>query len=984
MQKYTKLLIVLPCHSLEDFPIHHHGNEAANLLANWTALWHPALIASSERKPDWQQADNPDVALERDPLEADDTEPVDRSQPEAEGICLALIPSVAESMMDPELLVNLEKHNAIVISNKSSRAQIVQHALEANEHAKRLNEKLDPELVRDFLALGYAFLQTQIMTRQLRYSSNLDEEYFSESVVAASKLATQGKTKKAQEALVRCFDLLLEEKNGYYPVEPELIDVVLTAPTTLGKSLHRQLDVAHPLNVLLTGANGEKLVADHAETAAKLNRSVKQKKVTLIGGLGDELPDSLIATESTLNQLLLGRGAIKKQFDVEPLVFMRRRFGLTPATPGLLDRLNFVGAIHATLDDGKFPNSSSCNIRWTGDDERAVLAIGDLPLSANDAGSFIGLGVRLGEAIDSAHIAAAVFVHWPGKTCESFEDLLRISNYGPLLGNFVGLNEYFESVYDPGYGDTFAADEYKQPFLKQAVEQGSPQPISKFTKYWQRFYKLGAARALLVQACARSGLDYETSAEFQNQFGALQSSIEAALNVVLPNDSEIDEQLDSLHAALKLVGQPNSDPSAESNSVEIINPTSFRRRVSVEANSITNGTLKHDPPVVVCDSTDSSSHWVVELPPMGSTVIDLTSPNPKDVLKSDPVIGEELTLRNEFFEVQVDENTGGILGIQLYRTRVNLASQQLAIRIPAQRDAARQPLANARYTTMVADDIKLVMDSRLAGTIISKGRLLDADAVVAEFEQTICVTRGQRVIEVEVEVSPREPLTESINHYVCSRLAWKSEASRIVANAGETRQEINSDWFHATNFMEVIQDDNRLTMLTGGLPFHRRTSRRMVDSLLMVGREQQRRYQFGLGVNVPYAMATAVGRLTPAVQIDSAEVLGGKNSTRWLFHFDNKNILVTWWQPLYDDPSQADQLPNGQSKWTGIQIRLRETEGRSGKLSIRCPRPIASGDQVNFVGKVLQSLLVAEDDPAKLILEFGRFDYFQILIRWKI
>ena len=65
MQKYSKLLIVLPCHSLEDFPIHHRGEEAANLLANWTALWHPALIASCEQKPEWQQADNPDIGLRR-------------------------------------------------------------------------------------------------------------------------------------------------------------------------------------------------------------------------------------------------------------------------------------------------------------------------------------------------------------------------------------------------------------------------------------------------------------------------------------------------------------------------------------------------------------------------------------------------------------------------------------------------------------------------------------------------------------------------------------------------------------------------------------------------------------------------------------------------------------------------------------------------------------------------------------------------------
>ncbi len=46
---YQQLIVVLPCHSLEDFPTHHEGDDATGLLAAWTALWHPALIARRER-----------------------------------------------------------------------------------------------------------------------------------------------------------------------------------------------------------------------------------------------------------------------------------------------------------------------------------------------------------------------------------------------------------------------------------------------------------------------------------------------------------------------------------------------------------------------------------------------------------------------------------------------------------------------------------------------------------------------------------------------------------------------------------------------------------------------------------------------------------------------------------------------------------------------------------------------------------------------
>ena len=44
--KYQELIILLPCHSLEDFPTYHEGDDAHSLLASWSALWHPALLAA--------------------------------------------------------------------------------------------------------------------------------------------------------------------------------------------------------------------------------------------------------------------------------------------------------------------------------------------------------------------------------------------------------------------------------------------------------------------------------------------------------------------------------------------------------------------------------------------------------------------------------------------------------------------------------------------------------------------------------------------------------------------------------------------------------------------------------------------------------------------------------------------------------------------------------------------------------------------------
>ena len=57
--RYAELIILLPCHSFEDFPYHHEGEEADGLLASFTALWHPRLLATAGQMPQFRRADDP-------------------------------------------------------------------------------------------------------------------------------------------------------------------------------------------------------------------------------------------------------------------------------------------------------------------------------------------------------------------------------------------------------------------------------------------------------------------------------------------------------------------------------------------------------------------------------------------------------------------------------------------------------------------------------------------------------------------------------------------------------------------------------------------------------------------------------------------------------------------------------------------------------------------------------------------------------------
>jgi len=60
---YKELSILLSCHSLEDFPTYHEGDDAASLLASWTGLWHPFLIHEARGIIKWHRVDDPPEEL---------------------------------------------------------------------------------------------------------------------------------------------------------------------------------------------------------------------------------------------------------------------------------------------------------------------------------------------------------------------------------------------------------------------------------------------------------------------------------------------------------------------------------------------------------------------------------------------------------------------------------------------------------------------------------------------------------------------------------------------------------------------------------------------------------------------------------------------------------------------------------------------------------------------------------------------------------
>ena len=204
--------------------------------------------------------------------------------------------------------------------------------------------QVDEGLAADFLALGLGYLLVELLTRQMRYMSNIDEIHLRNEAVSAARAAVDGQADTARDHLRNCFDVLTEARERFYPVEAYLVDLVLVAPTTLGSSLRRELADGGAKNLLISGELVEQLASAEPETLAALRLALDHGTVSLVGGEFDERELPLLPIESTLADLRRGSATYHERLGSACVVYGRRRFGLSPVLPQILSRLGYQGA----------------------------------------------------------------------------------------------------------------------------------------------------------------------------------------------------------------------------------------------------------------------------------------------------------------------------------------------------------------------------------------------------------------------------------------------------------------------------------------------------------------------------------------------------------------------------------------------------------------------------------------------------------------
>jgi len=925
--KFEEISVLLPCHSLEDFPLYYTGASAHALLSAWSALWHPELIASAGRLPTWHRADIP---------------------PEAASGRLLVIPEVCRQQIADTYVAESRDRGSLVIEEFASREDILAEA------ATALGKPLATGgLAGDFLALGYARLMVELLTRQMRYSNNVDEEQFGRETLEAALAAVAHDDDRARQHLERAFNLLYEARKYFYPVDAYLIDLTLLDRST-ADDLPRELEQSVEGNLLASAELLSQIADSNAALLETLKSRVGSGALAIVGGEQHEQELPIADPESIRSSLVEGLAEYERILGYRPRVFARRKHGMLPFLPQVLAQLGFRGAIHFTLDRGRFPLGPQAKVRWEGSDGSVIDALARLPHDAAKPESFLEFARLMGDTMDSDHVATLVFAHWPDHVSPWYQDLRRIAQISPVLGKFVTLDNYFAETDSPGRITRFEADEYRSPYLRQAVDAGAADPISRSVRA-----QSGRAVAQARAACdmMRDCLAKQTEGRDATLGAPKRTDQSRAAATAQPTAEELKVCAIAIAKALPRQQSPPEDGAL------VVNPLSFTRRVGLQRST-----------GIQSDSQSAAvEHATVEVPAMGFAWHRWATSAPNK--KTKPIANGNV-LRNDLVEVVVSRSTGGIQSVHEHGRRGNRLSEQLAVRFASDPskpgDLWRDPDETARYSTMAADALEITAADQDFGQITSSGWLLDeSQQRLVSFRQRVSLWSGSRLVEVRVELGAFEQLGQDPwTSYVAARFAWSEDDADIFRSVALTRVKTEAKHIEAPHFLEVESARGRLAILTAGLPYHRRSGSRMLDTLLQVRGESARVFRFGIGVGVSQPAAAALEMLTPATVSQAAESPPSSVSG-WLFHLDARNVVATHWESV--------PTPTG-AGIAGFRVRLLETMGQAGRVQLRAFRPPVHARQIDAAGNTILELPIEGD---KIVMHLAEYEWIFVEATWQ-
>ena len=302
-------------------------------------------------------------------------------------------------------------------------------------------------------------------------------------------------------------------------------------------------------------------------------------------------------------------------------------------------------------------------------------------------------------------------------------------------------------------------------------------------------------------------------------------------------------------------------------------------------------------------------------------------------------VADRFVIEAHGLRVRVHPQTGGILSLRRSGERGNRLSQLLAVRStrpPGPPGSPwEDPLERAEYTTMVAESVTRPSD----GAIESRGRLDRRGRAVARFHQRIAIDDRLPLVRLTVTVEGDGGIgpTAAVNleSYACCRFAW-NENEDVDVRRGQGTQSIVSErtLLAAPHFLEITAGaapaGSGTTILTGGLPWHLRSSPHMIDTMLPAGPVVEAALAVGLGLARPWDLGLAFTAATTApLPLPAAGV--------------PDHVRLAALGPVVEG-----------SRTVGATVGVLETAGRGGDVRIEWHAPITAARICDALGRPLE------------------------------
>jgi hypothetical protein len=307
------------------------------------------------------------------------------------------------------------------------------------------------------------------------------------------------------------------------------------------------------------------------------------------------------------------------------------------------------------------------------------------------------------------------------------------------------------------------------------------------------------------------------------------------------------EQVESVWAK-KLAARVQARSADARPGVLVFNPFGVTRRVALEFDDWP-GPVPVEGVVKASEYEGGVARVVVEVPGLGFAWVPRGSAGV--VTKPRIKTAEGNTVRNEFFEADLDPVTGGLRGLRDARTRVNRIAEVLVF----------NPGSKAR-----AKGVRVSHAGAALGEVTSEGEIVsEHDAVLATFRQRIRAWVGRPALELRIEIRPtHQPSGYPWHAYYGARFAWRDERAALFRGVNGANAQTSYPRPVSPDYVEVRFGGQRTYLFNGGLPFVQRHGTRMLDVVLIPEGETETTFDLLLALDREQPMQTATGWAAPA------------------------------------------------------------------------------------------------------------------------